>query len=45
MSTRTRSQIPQLQATEQMPIAPYSVGQHVGIPAMILGAGDTEPVT
>jgi hypothetical protein len=37
--------ISNLQATEQMPIAPYSVGQHVGIQAIILGAGDTEPVT
>ena len=33
------------QATEQMPIAPYSVGQHVGVPSIILGARDTEPVT
>ena len=36
--------ISNLEAAKQTSIRPYAVGQHIGVSAIVLGAGDTEPV-
>jgi hypothetical protein len=37
--------ISNVEAAEQTPVGAYTIGQDVGIPAIVLGSGDTESVT
>ena len=34
-----------MKPTEQTPVGPHTVAQHIGVPAIILGTGDAEPVS